>query len=190
MMTGQPEDESEPLGQIYTLMDGFVVHDEASANWVVRKVCEARTYVSRVDAWAATETRRTLREAQWLLDRFGPQIEVWVQAELAIRGGKRRSLKLPAGQVGFRTTPQTFRLTEEPLVAHWCRRNLPDALRYQVAARGKAACQLWAMFSKKKMDLEVKDGVSFAKVKEYIKATGELPPGIVPVDENDTFYIR
>ncbi len=33
----------------------FEVHDAGSANWVVRKIVEARTYAKRIEAWAAAE---------------------------------------------------------------------------------------------------------------------------------------
>src|SRR4051812_34057237 len=77
---------SNPMNQIETQDDAeaelavtvperFAVTDEASANWLVRKVLEARRYAERVEAWAAAEMRRARRDEAFLLGRFGSDLE-------------------------------------------------------------------------------------------------------------------
>ena len=70
-------DEADEGDAEEDLPDVFVVSDERSANWVVRKIVEARRYAMHVEAWAAGEIRRAQREEQRLLDRFGLQLEQW-----------------------------------------------------------------------------------------------------------------
>jgi hypothetical protein len=57
----------------------FAVRDEASANWVVRRVVEARTYAERVKAWAEREQRRARREERFFLHRFGAELDRWLK---------------------------------------------------------------------------------------------------------------
>ena len=73
--TGHPPTAAAP--------EAFRVCDEASANWVVRRIAEARKYAEHVEAWAATELRRAEREERFLLERFGPQLEAWARERLA-----------------------------------------------------------------------------------------------------------
>src|SRR4051812_37176542 len=91
--------------------EGFHVHDAGTASWVVRKVVEARRYADRVRAWAAAELRRAEREEQFIFMRFGAELEDWCRREL--RTAKRKSIALPGGVVGFRTTPPSLLIRDE-----------------------------------------------------------------------------
>jgi hypothetical protein len=97
--------------------DTFTVTDEQSANWVVRRIIAARTYAQHVKAWAEGELRRAEREEQFFWLRFGPQLKNWTANELARMKIKRKSLKLPAGMIGFKTLgPKLVVLNEEKLM--------------------------------------------------------------------------
>ena len=45
----------------------FEINDERGANWVVRKVIEARQYAEHVEQWAAAEITRAQAEERRLL---------------------------------------------------------------------------------------------------------------------------
>src|SRR5262245_39432301 len=79
--------------------ESFSVHDSASANWVLRKINEARAYSLHVEQWARAELRRAEREEAFLLHRFGDQLESWVRSQIAQRHDGRKSIFLPAGCV-------------------------------------------------------------------------------------------
>ena len=170
--------------------DQFAVSDETTANWVVRKVVEARAYAERVEAWAAAEVRRTRHEEQWFLTRYGGQLEHWVRQELSDRGSRARSVKLPAGQLGFRSVPASFRTVEIAVLAGWCRQHLPEALRVRLVAQGRSAATLRTLLADRDLELEVEDGVIAAEVKNHVETTGELPPGMVAVAAEERFFIR
>src|SRR5688500_6897486 len=70
MSEANESDQIEPF-----VKEGFHIHDAASANWVVRKVVEARQYAERVQAWADRELRRAKREEEFFRYRFGEQLE-------------------------------------------------------------------------------------------------------------------
>src|SRR5689334_19620543 len=80
----------------------FAVKDESSADWLVRKLVEAEAHIRRVKEQSDREVRRTEREREFLLMRYGPDLERWTRAELVKHKGRRKSLLLLSGTVGFR----------------------------------------------------------------------------------------
>ena len=142
----------------------FYVHDAATANWVVRKVVEARQYAKRVQAWADAELRRARREEEFFLYRFGGQLEQWVRAELAKQRG-RKSICLPAGQIGFRLRPARLDISDEKGLLIWCDENLPTAV-------------------------VIRESVSKTVLMEYVEKTGEIPTGTVLSGGSEHFYVK
>jgi hypothetical protein len=142
----------------------FRVHDAATANWVVRKIVEARTYAARVKAWAELEQRRAQREEEFLLRRFGAELEEWVRQQIAHQHDGRRSVNLPAGSVGFRTEPNRLAITDEQRLLVWCRTNLPSAIR-------------------------VIESIPKTPLMDHIKLTGECPDGAEIQGSGEKFHI-
>jgi hypothetical protein len=151
--------------QLPLVPEGFSVRDERSANWVVRKIVEARQYIRRVEEWAARETRRAQADEKFLLHRFGPQLEDWTRGRLEAESGRRKSISLPSGTLGFRSEPLKLMVSDEDELLRWCRVHLPAAI---------ATVQ----------------HVLRNVVKEHIVATGELPHGAEPTDGGEKFYIK
>jgi hypothetical protein len=107
----------------------FHVHDEATANWVVRRVLEARAYGERVRDWAAQEIARSKHEEDRLMYLFGTQLRQWTSGEIAKFRGRRRSLNLPSGQVGFRHSGARLTVIDEPAAVEWAIQHCPVAIR-------------------------------------------------------------
>lgn len=145
--------------------EGFSVRDEASANWVIRKIVEARAYAERVQTWAALESRRAEREERFFMQRFGPQLEVWARERIATLRGRRKMIRLPAGAVGFRTAPPHLSVLDESALLRWCKANLPLAI-------------------------VVKEQVVKTTVKHHILTSGECPEGAEVVPGGQRFYIK
>ena len=80
----------------------FEVCDCSSAEWLVRKIVEADAHAMRVKTQAQREIRRTLRERDFLLFRCGPQLVRWTREQLEATKGRRKSVLLLSGTVGFR----------------------------------------------------------------------------------------
>lgn len=144
--------------------DGFVVRDAASANWVVRRIVEARTYAQRVKAWAELEQRRARREEDFLLRRFGVELEAWARRQIARQHDGRRSVSLPAGSVGFRVGPTRLAITDEKRLLAWCRTHLPSAIR-------------------------TVESVPKTPLIEHLKLTGECPDGTELQGGGERFHI-
>ena len=181
-------DELEP--EAIGVPNQFAVTDESSANWVCRKVTEARAYADRVKEWAERELRRAAQEEAWLTRRFGGELEQWVRGELASRGGKARSVRLPAAQVGFRTIPMSFGKIDTPALLPWCRRHLPEALRLRVDSKGHPASLLAALLDAHGLDVSTEHGVVVSEVQRHITDTGEIPPGTTVTRGSEKFFIR
>lgn len=108
--------------------EAFAIVDAASANWLVRKIIESRRYAEHVRTWAVAENRRAENDERFLLQRYGLQLERWVRQELVQRGNRRRSIGLPAGDVGFRRERPKLVVINETRLICWCREHLPKAV--------------------------------------------------------------
>jgi len=142
----------------------FHIVDAGSANFLVRKIMEARKYAERVEVWAATEIRRGERQEAFFLGRWGLELEAFARRKIAqqFRG---KSFSLPAGTIGFRIEPQRIDFQDEPRVMAWCRANLPSAI--------------------KRTETLLKSALS-----EHLKTSGEIPPGVEISGGNEKFFVR
>jgi hypothetical protein len=145
--------------------EAFHVRDQPSANWVLKKIIAEREYRARCAAWFDAETRRSERREQFLLHRFGMELEEWTRQQLAGQYGKRRSVHLPAGVLGFRTTPAKLIVADEPKLLAWCRQHLPGAVK-------------------------VVQHLLKSEIQNHIESNGEVPDGAEFVGGGDKFYIK
>lgn len=143
--------------------ESFQVGDAASANWVVRKITDARAYAKHVKAWAEGELIRAQREEEFFVFRYGAQLERWARAQ--IERSRRKSIKLPAGTLGFRTEPVKLDVRDELRLIAWCRKTLPAALRIETHVMKQI-------------------------VKDHIADTGECPDGAEVVAGQQRFYVK
>jgi hypothetical protein len=146
----------------------FAVTDASSANWVVRRVVEARRYADHVRAWAAAELRRAEQEERWLLGRYGAQLEAWARGRIVRHHGgalRRKHVALPAGSVGLRRCPPHVAIADEARALAWCRANLPQAV-------------------------QVRQLLSKAELLRHVSASGEVPDGTAVVEGGERFYIK
>ncbi len=142
----------------------FQVHDAATANWVVRKIIEARQYAARVKAWAELELRRAQRQEQFFMLRYERQLQDWVRQQIDTQHDGRRSVNLPSGTIGFRTEPKKLAVTDEKQLLAWCRGQLPSAIK-------------------------VVESVPKTPLMDHLKTTGELPQGVELLGGNERFYV-
>lgn len=158
-----PSSIKPPISAEVDPPDTFVVIDEASANWVVRKIIEARAYARHVKEWAQGELRRAEREEQFFLHAYGRQLEDWARA-LITKGG-RKSLKLPAGTIGYRTDPPRLDVLDEQKLIEWCRTALPTALK-------------------------IETHIFKQHIKDHFTITGECPDGAAITEGGQRFFVR
>lgn len=143
----------------------FAVTDAASANWVVRKIVEARAHAERVRRWAELEVRRAEQEEQFFLRRFGVELEAWARGEIAKLADGRKSIRLPSGMLGFRTAPPSLVITDETKLMNWVEDHVRDAV-------------------------EIRRMLLKSVVLNHIKTTGECPIGAEVGGGDKRFFIR
>lgn len=143
----------------------FHVRCERSANWVVRRIVEGRSYRRRVQEWAERETRRAQRRERFLLLRFGGELEDWARQQIAASHEKRRSVNLPAGVVGFRAERPRLMVADEATLLRWCRTHMPAAVR-------------------------TVERVLIRPISDHVAETGELPDGTEINAPTERFYVK
>ena len=166
MKTTEPipfDREDEELAA--TVPQRFAVTDEASANWVVRRIVAAPAYALRVKGWADAENRRARREEAFFLKRFGIELDAWLTQELAARQSRQKSINLPAGRVGRRKVADKLVIDDEQALLDWARVHLPEAVKAVETFRKSA-------------------------VNDLFLTTGELPPGVQIEPAHETLTIH
>lgn len=145
--------------------EGFSISDENSANWLIKKIVAARQYGERVKLWAAQEIARSERDEERLLFLFGGQLERWARFEIQKLNGRKKSLNLPSGQIGFRHQPLKLTIVNEDALLSWARQYCPQAIK-------------------------TIEHLQRTPINQHFQCTGEIPSGTEVEPEKEKFYIR
>lgn len=143
----------------------FSVHDEQTADWLVRKLVEADAHIRRVKEQAAREIRRTERERDFLRMRFGKELESWARTQLAQHKGRRKSLLLLSGTVGFRAIAAKLIVADASKLLGWSKRHCKSAI-------------------------VVVERVSKTAINAHFASTGEVPAGTQVQGATQRFYVK
>lgn len=164
--TSVPDSDAATDSEILcSVPERFAVTDKATANWLVRKIVEARRYARSVKEWAEQEQHRAEREEKSLLHLFGSQIEAWAKCEVVKLNGRRKSVSLPAGTLSFRRENSKLVIVDEKAVLEWARKACPAAI-------------------------EISEKLSRSAFKAHVEATGELPDtGVYSEPAKEAFRI-
>lgn len=117
--TAAPEEDVEDV-------EVFTPDTESKADWLLGKIADARARAARVRENAEKIARAHDAEAEGLEFRFGPALQAFAARELA--GGKRKSLRLLNGVLGYRTRPAAVIFTNPAAALAWARENAPAAV--------------------------------------------------------------
>ncbi len=194
-MMEKPRDSKMPESlEAPAVPEDFHVQDEASANWVMRKIQEARAYAARVEEWAEAEKRRAQREEDFFMLRFGDELQRFAERTIAGLKG-RKSISLPAGRLGFRQEQGRLRVVDEPVLLDWARAHTPSAITVELRIDGCLEAQLEQWLSKTAPEyLEdapaLRRQVSKTAINEHFKETGEIPEGVEYDPGSTKFYVK
>jgi hypothetical protein len=171
-MTSNPDDEvPQPADdtadwQEPPVPDRFCVHDDESANWVVRKIAEARAYAARCAEWCQREQNRARRTEEFFVRRFGAELEAWARRRIAEQGGRRKSVAVPAGTAGFRAEPPRLVVEDERAVILWAKTSCPEVV-------------------------QVTEHLRKSVLNDHVRQTGEFPAhGVRWEAARDRFYVK
>ncbi|MFC2639062.1 MAG: host-nuclease inhibitor Gam family protein [Mitsuokella sp.] len=163
----------------------FEVTDEASAEWVLEKLEEnakARALIdeqyqrmiARHEAWRADALKELDENDAYLQSLLRP----WAEAKLA--GGKKKSVKLPSGRVGFRAGGETWKMGAEkveatnPALLAFVKENDDSFVKVQESVR-------WGDY-KKTLNV-VEDG-------RVATADGQIIEGMTVTKGKPSFYVE
>lgn len=99
------------------------------------------------------------RALAWAL---GAKFKLAVETDLKRQTGKKKSVDYITGRAGFRATQPSLSILDEPALKDWCLNHCEAALELKIQRT--------------------------TPIKEYIKKTGEVPPGAHWKDAEDRFY--
>lgn len=183
------QDEQDLAGAQVTGHE-FAIDNEQAANWLARRIKHEREYAQRVGAWAASEIQMAERREKHLLQRFGRQLEDWLRHRLSDDGGRRRSVNLPAGTIGFRQQPLSLCVSESEEVWNWCRRKLVDAVKLEIAAEGQDAIRLNDLLQSMPLQVTAFKTIRKRVLSEHLTQTGEAADGVTVTGGGERFFIK
>ena len=181
---------SDSVSDVVPAPEAFHIDSARTANWLVRKVVERRRYRDQVKAWADAEIRRAEREEQHLLQHYGGQLEAWLRRALEERGGRRRSINLPAGMIGFRAEPARLVVNDQEALLEWCRSHLPDAVQVRIEVIGQDAIRMETWAKGHCADARQCVAIGKAVVNGYFADSGEVPPGTDVIPRQNILTVK
>lgn len=150
---------------------GFVVDTQEKAEWALSKIARSEHRLQELAALAeAAKARIDARLAEITkgdratVARLGDMIRPWASVEVA-KNGKRKSVQLLNGTVGFRQSPASLVVTDEAAAVAWLEEHGGDFIR-------------------------VKKEVKKGELKKAIEANGELPDGVELHAGEVRFYVE
>jgi len=115
----------------------FVPTDAAGVDWVLGKIADARARAARIRENAERMARAEERQAEALEWKYGGALQTYLQAET--EGGKKKSVRLFHGVLGYRTKPAGVQVTDPGAVLAWAKENLPEAVTEALDRKALAA---------------------------------------------------
>ena len=171
-MNGEISRSDDQLGpgaeavEVYDVPAQFQIDSEDAANWLVKKIVAARAYAKHCDEWCEREKARARREEEFFWWRYGQQLREWASVRIREFNGRRKSVCLPAGTVGFRHEGPKLIVEDEQAVIAWARTNNADVV-------------------------SVVERLSKSALNDLVERTGEMPDRGVRVEpEREAFYVK
>ena len=158
----------ESLPTLPATAEPFMVNDEKSANWYLRKLANIDAEQKRVQMQAAQIVAQLATDADGLKHLYAGQLEAYCRARLQEAGSRRKSITMLQGTCSFRTVPAGFRLTDTNA-----------ALRFAKECGGM-------LKTVESLDAEAYRCAADHALGEY----GELYPGMESVPEREAFSVR
>jgi len=144
-----------------SISESFTPDTAEKVDWVLGKIADHRARAARIRENAELMARAEEREAESLEWRFGPALQDFARKEL--EGGKKKSVRLFNGVIGFRTRPASVSVTDPGQALSWARVNLPEAVTEGLDKRALSAALL---------------------------STGEALPFAQLIPAEDVFYVK
>lgn len=157
-------DPEDGVGAELVVREGWECETEAEAAWAVDIVLSYDERLERLDEAHRTYRAQLERERQRAVEFFEPHLREFYEANPPKRG---KTIKLVTGRIGFRKVGGGPRIQDKEKVLEWAREHRPDLV-----------------------EVETRESVPAAGVKDHVGKTGEIPPGVVVLDDEERFQIK
>jgi len=154
------------------IAEGFSVKDQASFDWVMKKILDAETDMNArqmkhnfVLEQMKAEMKQAQSRVEWLKARFGPELEAYasqrIEEEQAKRPGKKVSKTIQSlfGKVSFRSVAGGVRVKDPSKALEWAKRFFPESIKVSEAFQ----ISLVPDGVKGEIDLALTDETAFAE---------------------------
>ena len=155
----------ESLPTLPATAEPFMVNDEKSANWYLRKLANIEAEQQRVQAQAAQIVAQLEADADGLKRLYASQLEAYCRARLNDTGNRRRSITMLQGTCCFRTVPAGFRIVDTAAALDHAMAHLPDAV-------------------------DTINCLSTIAYRRIVEQTGECLPGVESTPAHESFTVR
>ena len=162
------DDIEDDYAEQFLAPEGFRVHDEDTANWVIRKVIEARARAERmreVKRRADAEIKAAQKAEAFFLGKFGDELQTFLASKIA--GQKVKSYKMLEGTLGTRKSAESLLVFDEEQAIEWAEKT---GVAYRV--------------------LNYKISVNKTDLMKEFRESGEQPDGTVYQPEKEVLYVK
>ncbi len=124
------------------IAEGFSVKDQASFDWVLKKILDAETDMNArqmkhnfILEQMKAEMKQARSRVEWLKGRFGPELEAYalqlIEEEQAQRPGKNvsKTIKSLFGKVSFRTVAGRLKVKDAEKALAWAKQYFEPAVK-------------------------------------------------------------
>lgn len=105
---------------------GFTPDTKEKADWVLSKIADAKGRAARIREHAETMAKQAEAEATFFEWKYGAALQDFARKELA--GGRRKSLTLYHGVIGFKSKPAGCQIGDSKAALVWAKEFLPGAV--------------------------------------------------------------
>lgn len=144
---------------------GFAIEDDRKAEWAIGKIAEARAEVERWEAYYNERLEAIKKDAQNTIDFMTDHLRRYFQT-VPHKTTKTGIEKYALPSATLQLKPASIEWEKDDMaLLEWCETNLPEAVKVTRKA-------------------------GWAEVKAHMKATGEIPQGVTPVEKLPTFEVK
>ena len=142
----------------------FQIQDDQGAEWALKKIREAREEQAKWTDFYQGRMNQVKAQTQETIEFMeGLLRQYFAGVPHRVTKGGTEKYALPSGELICKPAGIDYERDEVALLS-WCEANLPEAVKVTRKA-------------------------SWADVKKYIKETGDIPDGVVPVETEPTFQV-
>lgn len=143
----------------------FQIQDDQGAEWALKKIREAREEQAKWTDFYRGRMDQVVNQTQETIEFMeGLLRQYFAGVPHRVTKGGTEKYALPSGELICKPAGIDYERDEGALLS-WCEANLPEAVKVTRKA-------------------------SWESVKKYIKETGDIPEGVVPVETEPTFQVK